>query len=95
MRSVMRYSRQVSLLVGAKSDDVAGLFDSGDAWLFRRTKGAWTERATLVAADSAAGDECGVSVALGSGGAPGASLALVGGFKHDTAGAADAGRVWP
>ena len=53
----------------------------GSATLFRRTKGAWTERATLVAADSAAGDECGVSVALGSGGAPGASLALVGGVR--------------
>jgi len=53
----------------------------GSATLFRRTKGAWTERATLVAAESAAGDECGVSVALGSGGAPGASLALVGGVR--------------
>jgi len=90
----MRNSRHGSCLVGANSDDVAVVVDSGDGLLFRRTKGAWTERATLVAADSAAGDECGVSVALGSGGAPGASLALVGGFKHDTAGAADAGRVW-
>jgi len=95
VRSVMRNSRHGSCLVGANSDDVAVVVDSGDGLLFRRTKGAWTERATLVAADSAAGDECGVSVALGSGGAPGASLALVGGFKHDTAGAADAGRVWP
>jgi len=57
------------------------LVKRGSATLFRRTKGAWTERATLVAADSAAGDECGVSVALGSGGAPGASLALVGGVR--------------
>jgi hypothetical protein len=78
------------------------LVKRGSATLFRRTKGASAERATLVAADSAAGDECGVSVALGSGGAPGASLALVGGFKlaleggfkHDTADADDAGRVW-
>jgi hypothetical protein len=99
---VKKNSRQGSLLVGAISDDIAGVVDSSSAWLFRRTKGAWTERATLVAAESAAGDECGVSVALGSGGAPGArlalvddfKLALVGGFKHDTAGAADAGRVW-
>ncbi len=70
------------------------LVKRGSATLFRRTKGALTERATLVAAGSAAGDECGVSVALGSGGGLGASLALVGGFKHNTAGAADAGRVW-
>ncbi len=91
----MRNSRQGSLLVGANSDDVADVVDSGSAWVFRRTKGAWTERATLFAADSAAGDECGVSVALGAGGATGARLALVGGFKHDTVGAADAGRVWP
>jgi hypothetical protein len=83
-----------SLLVGVNLDDVAAMVDGGSAWLFRRTKGAWTERATLVAADSAAGDEYGVSVALGSGGGLGARLALVGGFKHNTAGAADAGRVW-
>ena len=78
------------------------MVDSGDAWLVRRTKGAWTERATLVTADSTAGDECGVSVALGSGDAPGASLALVGdfklalvgGLKQDTPCAADAGHVW-
>jgi hypothetical protein len=89
-------------LCGSIFDAPEGLVKRGSATLFRRTKGAWTERATLVAAESAAGDECGVSVALGSGGAPGASLALVddfklalvGGFKHDTAGAADAGRVW-
>jgi hypothetical protein len=81
-------------LCGSIFDAPEGLVKRGSATLFRRTKGAWTERATLVAADSAAGDECGVSVALGSGGALGVSLALVGGFKHDTAGAADAGRVW-
>jgi hypothetical protein len=81
-------------LCGSIFDAPDGLVKRGSATLFRRTKGAWTERATLVAADSAAGDECGVSVALGSGGALGVSLALVGGFKHDTAGAADAGRVW-
>ena len=61
----------------------------GSATVFRRAGAAWTEGATLVAADSAAGDECGVTVAIGAGG-----LVLVGGFKHDVQGIVDAGRVW-
>lgn len=79
-----------SLVVcGSIFDAPEGQVKRGSATVFRRAGSAWTEGATLVAADSAAGDECGVTVAIGAGG-----LVLVGGFKHDVQGVADAGRVW-
>jgi hypothetical protein len=46
-----------------------GLVKRGSATFFRRTKGAWTERATLVAADSAAG-ACTVRLVAAALGAP-------------------------
>jgi hypothetical protein len=77
------------IVCGSIFDAPEGQVKRGSATVFRRAGAAWTEGATLVAADSAAGDECGVTVAIGAGG-----LVLVGGFKHDVQGLADAGRVW-
>ena len=77
------------IVCGSIFDAPEGQVKRGSATLFRRAGAAWAEGVTLVAADSAAGDECGVSVALGPGG-----LVLVGGFKHDAQGFADAGRIW-
>ena len=77
------------IVCGSIFDAPEGQVKRGSATVFRRAGAAWTEGATLVAADSAAGDECGVTVAIGAGG-----LVLVGGFKHDVQGVADAGRVW-
>lgn len=77
------------VVCGSIFDAPDGQAKRGSATVFRRVGATWTEGATLVAADSAAGDECGVSVAIGGGG-----LVLVGGFKHDVNGLADAGRVW-
>jgi hypothetical protein len=77
------------VVCGSIFDAPEGQVKRGSATVFRSAGAAWTEGATLVAADSAAGDECGVTVAIGAGG-----LVLVGGFKHDVQGFADAGRVW-
>jgi len=77
------------IVCGSIFDAPEGQVKRGSATVFRRAGAAWTEGATLVAADSAAGDECGVTVAIGAGG-----LVLVGGFKHDVQGFADAGRIW-
>ena len=56
------------------------MVDSGSAWVFRRDAGAWVAEAQLRAANGTAGDFFGTSVALAE--------------PVDTAGAADAGRVW-
>jgi hypothetical protein len=53
-----------TLLIGATSDDIAGLVDSASAWVFRRDAGAWAAEAQLRAANGTAGDFFGTSVAL-------------------------------
>jgi hypothetical protein len=64
VRSLMRDSSQVSLLVRVTSDDIAGVVDGGSAWVFRRDAGAWAAEAQLRAANGTAGDFFGTSVAL-------------------------------
>lgn len=51
-------------LAGAWQDDVGVKTDAGAASVFRRVNGTWTFEATLVAADGAADDEFGRSVAI-------------------------------
>jgi hypothetical protein len=53
-----------TLLVGVKSNDLAGVVDNGSAWVFRRDAGAWAAEAQLRAANGTAGDFFGTSVAL-------------------------------
>jgi len=74
-------------LVGADADDTAGGVDAGSARVFVRIGSTWTEEATLLASDGATRDELGISVALSADG----SRALVGAFRDDTAGGAEAG----
>jgi hypothetical protein len=50
-------------VVGATGDDDAGP-ESGSAYVFARSGGAWTQRQKLTASDAAAGDEFGSSVAV-------------------------------
>ncbi len=51
-------------IIGAWGNDDLGS-NSGSAYVFERVSGAWTEIATLTAADGASGDQLGFSVAIG------------------------------
>ena len=63
-------------LIGARFDDDDGV-DSGSAYVFTRTGTAWSQQAKLTAADNAAGDWFGYSVALSS------DTALIGAHFND------------
>jgi hypothetical protein len=75
-------------LVGAPGDDTAGGADAGSAYVFVRSGTAWSQQAKLTAADGAASDQLGGSVALTS------DTALVGAERADTAGGANAGSAY-
>ena len=66
-------------VVGAHRDDDGG-GESGSAYVFTRTGGSWSQQAKLVAADAAAGDEFGTSVAVSG------DTAVVGAYRDDNAG---------
>src|SRR5688572_30750951 len=51
-------------VVGAPLDDTAAGTDAGSAYVFLRTGTTWTEQQKLTAADAAAGDLLGSSVAI-------------------------------
>lgn len=53
-----------TLVVGAPEDRVAASIGQGSAYVFVRTAGAWVMQAKLVAADGAAADHFGASVAI-------------------------------
>lgn len=76
-------------LVGADRDDTAAGANAGSARVFVRTGSAWTETASLAAADDAAGDQFGYSVAISGDG----TRALVGSVLDDTDDGLDAGSV--
>jgi hypothetical protein len=63
-------------LVGASYHDVGANGDQGSAYVFTRSGAIWTQRAQLTAADGAAADGFGVSVALSGG------TALLGAYRH-------------
>ena len=52
------------VVIGAVSDDTAGGANAGSAYVFVRSGTAWTEQQKLVAADGAADDAFGFSVAI-------------------------------
>ena len=66
-------------LAGARLDDIGANGNQGSAYVFVRSGTTWTQQAKLVAADGAAGDEFGVSVALFG------DTALVGAQRDDIA----------
>lgn len=55
-----------TIVAGSYLDDDAGT-NSGSAYVFARTGGAWSQQAKLTAADAAAGDQFGVSAAISGG----------------------------
>jgi hypothetical protein len=79
-----------TVIVGSAQDDNAGGTDAGAAYVFVHSGNptVWSQQAKLVAADGAAGDQFGTSVATNS------ATAIVGAFHGDTAGGADAGAAY-
>jgi hypothetical protein len=90
----MRDSSQVSLLVGSNSDDIAGLVESGSAWVLRRDAGAWAAEAQLRAANGTAGDFFGTSIALAEPVDAAGAIGHEGGLALCTAGGFG-NRSWP
>ncbi len=68
-----------SVIVGAAHDDDAGS-RSGSVYVFVRSGTAWTQQAKITAADAAAGDDFGFSVAISG------ESAVVGAYMDDDAG---------
>jgi hypothetical protein len=75
-------------LVGALNHDSGGVENAGAAYVFTRSGASWTQQATLTAADGAAQDDLGFSVALSG------ERALVGSFGHDATGLEHAGAAY-
>src|SRR5690606_10211951 len=67
-------------LVGAHEADVGGVFFHGAAYVVTRSGATWTEQEKLTAADGAAGDQFGSSVALDG------ETALVGAYSAEVDG---------
>ncbi len=74
-------------LLGAVHDETTAGTNAGSAHVFVRTGATWTEEATLLPSDPAAGDSFGGSVALTADG----TRALVGASRTDTGRGRDAG----
>jgi hypothetical protein len=72
-------------VVGAAGDDVGSTIDQGSAYVFVRSGGIWSEQAKLTAADGAANDWFGQSVALDG------DSAVVGAYGDDVGGNRDQG----
>jgi len=53
-----------TVVAGAYDDDVGANVDQGSAYVFTRSGGVWTQQQQLTAADGAAGDQFGGSVAV-------------------------------
>ena len=74
-------------VIGSEGDDQGGS-GSGAAYVFVRSGTSWSEQQKLVAADAAAGDWFGVSVAVSG------DTAAVGAFRDDLFGGFDQGSVY-
>ena len=74
--------------MGAFYDDTPDGTNAGSAYVFERSDTVWAELAKLTAADGAASDQFGSSVALS------ANVAMVGAEFGDTALVRDAGSVY-
>ncbi|HJR06826.1 MAG TPA: hypothetical protein VJ842_06185 [Pyrinomonadaceae bacterium] len=77
------------IAIGSINDDNSGGADAGSAYVFTRSAGVWSQQQRLQASDAAAGDNFGVSVALG-----GNNTIMVGAFNDDNSGGVDAGSVY-
>jgi len=77
-----------SALVGASWDDVGSNIEQGSAYVFVRSGSTWSQQALLTAADGAANDNFGCSVALDE------DSALIGARYDDVGGNIDQGSVY-
>jgi hypothetical protein len=80
-----------TIVVGAKEDDIGTKIDQGSAYVFVRPLNGWTnatESAKLTASDGAAGDQFGVSVAIGG------NDVFVGAWNDDNTGSGGPGSVY-
>jgi len=75
-------------LLGMSADDTAGGIDAGSVYVFTRTAGLWTLQTRLTAADGAAGDLFGFSVAISG------TSALVGAYLDNQPGVLKAGSAY-
>jgi hypothetical protein len=75
-------------IVGAWLDDHAGGVDAGSAYIFVRNGIFWTQQAKVTAADAAAGDAFGHSVAIAG------EKVVVGAPNDDHAGGTDSGSIY-
>ena len=89
-RSVSLTADGTRLAVGAHGKDISGVTIAGKVYIYTRSGTVWVEEATITAADKAANDYFGISVALT---ADGTRLA-VGVFRKDVSGITDAGKVY-
>ena len=75
-------------VVGAYLDDTPAGIDSGSAYVFVRSAGTWAQQQKLTAADTAANDSFGVSVAVSG------DTAVVGAYLDDTPAGTNAGSAF-
>ena len=75
-------------MVGACGDDVGANADQGSAYVFTRSGTTWSQQAKLTAADGAAGDWFGYSVAVSG------DTAVVGAAGDDVGANADQGSAY-
>ena len=75
-------------LIGAPGDDAGEEEGAGAAYIFVRSGGVWTQEAKLTVGDPSAGDELGSQVALSG------DTALIGAWRHATAGNEAAGAAY-
>ena len=75
-------------VIGAPGDDAGEEEGAGAAYIFVRSGGVWTQEAKLTVGDPSAGDELGSQVALSG------DTALIGAWRHATAGNEAAGAAY-
>jgi hypothetical protein len=75
-------------IVAARDDDVGTSADQGSVYVFTRNGTIWTQQAKFTAADGAAGDQFGLSVALSG------DTAVVGAHNDDVGANTDQGSAW-
>lgn len=94
-----RFGYQVAIagdtaVVGAPLDDVGSNADQGSAYVFVRVGASWVEQAKLTAADGAAGDSFGYSVAITNVNGPAQTVIMVGTWANDISSNPNQGSVY-
>ncbi|HEX8737838.1 MAG TPA: hypothetical protein VF721_21080 [Pyrinomonadaceae bacterium] len=77
-----------TVIVGAYQDDIGSNSNQGSAYIFIRSGTIWSQQAQLTAADGAANDQFGISVAISG------ETAIVGAYFDDVGANADQGSAY-